>query len=157
MDNPLVLHTQKALQNFGMLIRRWTLEPDKRPELRAESDRILVIGRKIFEMELGEVGLFSGRDYTLRDGVNEVELILRRPDRCALILPEVDVLTEIGQPWSEVRYPKLNLDPYRAGMTDVPPPVKGDEPASQVLALGKNPYVDFLDAFMASYLVAQCK
>ncbi|MEO0467775.1 MAG: hypothetical protein AAF216_14645, partial [Pseudomonadota bacterium] len=36
-------------------------------------------------------------DYTLRDGVNEVELILSRPDRCALILPEVDVLTEIGQ------------------------------------------------------------
>ncbi len=157
--NPITIHSRKALAGIGALIRSWTLDAASRPDGIEEYGRLWVIERAVFEKALAARGLSAGVDYQLRDGIEAVELVVRRDDRATLVLPEAAVLREVAAGDTTVALPRLYRDTDRWPVGDPPHPqaLAEDELAMYAVTLGSDPFADFLDAHMAAYSVTQCK
>lgn len=163
MDNPLILWTRKASGVLGALIREWTLDPSTRPAgHRMEGERICVIPASAFREALAglvEGAETAGADYQLRDGIAEVELILRRPDRLAFLMPEEDILREQAAiaPGATIRVPALYIESGQSGTAPSTPAVESTARAAYEVEVGKDPLRTFLDPYLASYSCMQCK
>ncbi|MEL6235001.1 MAG: hypothetical protein AAFR46_11380 [Pseudomonadota bacterium] len=97
-ENPITLWTQKAMRVMGMLAEKWAIYPESRPaEARAEMDgRILVLSTGAFEKHLASLGedALGPTDITFRDGISEVEIVLRAPGRATLLMPEASAMAD---------------------------------------------------------------
>lgn len=156
MDNPLTLWTMKAAGVLGALIREWTLDPSTRPAGHwMEGERTYVVPAAALREALAglvEGPESSGADYQLRDGITEVELIFRRPDRMAFLMPEEDVMREQASivPGATIRVPALYVEPGQWG-------AEGTAKAAYEVEVGQDPLRTFLDPYLASYSCMQCK
>ncbi|SPH24051.1 hypothetical protein DEA8626_03099 [Defluviimonas aquaemixtae] len=163
MDNPLTLWTNRAAGVLGALIRDWSLDPETRPEgHRMEGDRTCVIPIDAFRAAL--TGLTEGpdpdqNDYHLRDGIDDLELVFRRPDRVAFLMPEVEIMKEQSTiaAGDKIRVPALYADAGRTGSAPITHAVNDPGPATYDVRLGEDPLQTFLDPYLASYCCMQCK
>lgn len=169
MDNPLTLWTKDAAGALGALIREWTLEPASLPAgHRMEDDRTCVIPVDAFREAMG--GLVEGPrepgrpgaprpDYQIREGIAEIELILRRPDRASILLPEKVILDEqVARGDTLVlRVPAIYAESGPAGAAPETPAKGSKEPAAYDVAASGNALEAFLDPYLASYCCMQCK
>jgi len=158
MRNAFTPITIRGLETVGTLIRRWTLKPETRPEHVMEGGRICVIDVDVFRNALLQEGLCETAadgavvDFEIRQGVDKVELIFRRPDRFAMLMPEEEALTRFEAPGSHmlpvpVSYQLIN------GQNAASNP---NAPATYQVALDHETYAAFLDPFMAGYVCSQC-
>ena len=171
MENPVTLLSHRAMGVLGKLIREWSLDPKSRPPHRMEGDRICVMTvgefRRALEEENG--GRLKDSDIRIRDGVEEVELILRDPGRFSVLLPEEQIMTQLlrnseaGDEQMIVQVPRI----YVAALSDlvsdfdasdIPPAVEDDTGTAMLNAkLNKgDPFRTFLDPYMAAYTCTQC-
>ena len=170
MDNPMTLHSRKAMRVLGRLISEWSLDPDSRPAgAKYEADgRIMVIqadGFRKLLMGQPDGDDLSDQDFTLRSGITEVELILRRSDRFSILLPEPEALTHQAQVAKDGFQPRvrmarlyLDIDAADASM-GLPVNTKIDDentPAYYDLVVDDMALDAFLHPHMAAYCCTQC-
>lgn len=169
-DNPMTLRTRKAMRVLGSLISEWSLDPDSRPasaKLEANG-RVLVIGVESFrKILMGQPGgdALGDRDFTLRAGITEVELILRRADRFSILLPEPEALEHQAkvvknglQPLVLMARMYLDID---AADADIGLPVNAEiedetTPANYNLVVDDTALDAFLHPHLAAYCCTQC-
>lgn len=172
LQNPFILQTRHATGVFGRLVRTWAIDEGARKKLAGKSklprSGRLVVKVKRFRKALSDAGLREGTekkpaDFCIRDGVEEVQLIVRKPECFTILLPERRILRELGKarPPITVRVANLYLDVAKAG-SDLDyanlPRAEGDHGAATYdLRLGADPFGTFLDPFMASYICSQCR
>ena len=153
----------------GGLIREWSVQPESRPAHRMEDDRHCVIGIETFLQVLAAQNLVQGEmsrdddgDFAIRSNIREIELVLRKPDRISVLLPEQHVMTGLtgGRRPQLVRMPALysEIDPADPDLQRHPlrPATDDQRPATYVVTLGKDPFGTFLDPYMAAYSFSQC-
>lgn len=161
MQNPIVLHTNRAMGRFGRLIRDWTLDPSTRPPHVMEGARICVIRATDFVQALESTGL-DAKDFTLRPGVEHVELLLRTPDRLSVVLPEADLLeshlANDGPVVVHVARVYGDVDPDKPdfGMEDMTPAADDSGRATYEVTIQDDPFRRFIDPYMAAYVCTQC-
>lgn len=170
MDNPMTLHTRKAMRVLGRLIAEWSLDPDSRPaDAKFEADgRVMVIQADSFRkllMGQPDGDALSDQDFALRAGIAEVELILRRPDRFSILLPESEALAHQAQVAKDgfqprVRMARLYLD-IDAADASRGSPVNAEiddetTPANYDLVVDDKALDAFLHPHMAAYCCTQC-
>lgn len=169
MENPIELRTRRAMGIVGGLIRKWSVEPECRPAHRMEGERHCVIGIDAFLQVLAEQNLKRGDmaqgddgDFAIRGDIREIELVLRKPDRISILLPEQEVMTGMtGDTAPQImRMPALysDIDPADPDLQKNPlrPATDDHRPATYVVTLGKDPFDTFLDPYMAAYSFSQC-
>lgn len=169
MENPIELRTRRAMGVVGGLIRKWSTDPDCRPAHRMEGDRHCVIGIDAFLQVLAAQNLIRGDmarddegDFAIRSDIREIELVLRKPDRISVLLPEQEVMTGMtgNSPPQLMRMPSLysDIDPADPDLQNNPLRRAADDlrPATYVVTLGKDPFDTFLDPYMAAYSFSQC-
>lgn len=169
MENPFTLRTKRAMGVFGRLVREWTLDPAARPPHSTDEDRRCVIYVDAFRSALSAAGLTEGRsgdpvdgDFAIRDGIEEVELILRQPKRFSVLLPEEDVLRQLQDQQGPLQlrlarlYAEVSPDQLNLKDNPFPPSDDSDEAATYDLVLGDDPFRTFLDPYMAAYTCSQC-
>ncbi len=160
MDNPFTLKTHKAAQVLGRLVRQWSTGELSPPGGSGDGRTVVVDIEALRKMLLAELG---PEEFEIRDGVKELELVKRTPERFSILLPEPEVLAhqaalaQSGQP-VVVNVGSLYVDMNPGdldmnGKTSQPNPA---HPASYPVTLGKNAFDAFLDPYMGSYVTAQC-
>ena len=172
-NNPIELKTRKALRVMGGLIEDWSVNPKSHPaSARTELDgRLIVFTREAFEAvlaDLSEEDRLTESDYKLHDNVAEIELLLRRPDRFSIVLPDPEAIAfqhrALQQDlWPTVSLPMLYADvEWGASERDWPVPVESktqsdDDAAGYTVQLsGENPLDEFLRPYLAGYCCTQC-
>lgn len=172
-NNPIELKTRKAQRVIGGLIEDWSVNPKSYPAgARTELDgRLVVLTREAFETvlaSLSETDRLTDDDYKLRDNIAEIELLLRRPDRFSIVLPEPEAIEfqhrALQQDlWPTVSLPKMYGEvSWSASEQDWPAPFEGgsasdDDAAGYVVQLdGENPLDEFLRPYLAGYCCTQC-
>lgn len=164
--NPIELRTRKAARVLGKLISLWTTDPATRPA-DAKPDatgRMLVMGAESFRalMHGGIDGLtLDDGDFTLRDDVTEVELILRTPGRASLLLPEPEAIAEQeATRGGGGLLPGLKMTVLPSGLpgAEAWASVGGtsDQATNQTKIEGFEALDQFLYPFMAGYMCSQC-
>ena len=169
-DNPIELMTAKAYRVMGMLIESWATGQDLLPAgaRREADDRLIVFSVEAFRdlvAGLPEEDRLGEQDIAFRDGVTEIELLMRRPDRMAMVMPEEQALAHQHQMrkngWPiEVKLPDI----YREIDHDAPnwaelmmaEDVEGEKAPYQLRIDGADPLKTFLHPYMAGYCCAQC-
>ncbi len=169
MENPVTLRTKKAMGVLGSLIRQWTIDPDARPQHTVEDARRCVFYIDGFREALNAAGLKEGRpdrddgDYIIRDGVAEVELILRQPERFSILLPEAEMIRHLQEHDGPLQlrmatlYTEIDPADPDLGANPITPAIEDDGPATYDVTLGEDPFASFLDPYMASYVCGQCR
>ncbi|WP_424986849.1 hypothetical protein [Microbulbifer sp. S227A] len=172
-DNPIELRTRKAMRVIGKLIEEWSINPDSHPEgARTELDgRLIVFSRGVFQktlQALPEIDRLGDEDYILRDNIAEIELMLRRPDRFSILLPEPEAIAFQQNAVQQGLWPTVSLPMFYA---EVPwdeggdgwmphvasPDSRDDAPAGYAVQLsGENPLDEFLRPYLAGYCCTQC-
>lgn len=177
--NPIELHTNKALRVLGSLIERWCVDPGSWPaSARQEADGRLIVFpvdafRKVIA-GLPEADRLTEDDLTLRDDIQDIELILRTENRLSLLLPEPDALShqrlacESGT-WPGVRLPAIywNIDTsggvpnndWIGGSMTIAPELDDAARATYLVFVqgdGTHPLDAFIHPYMAAYACAQC-
>lgn len=172
-NNPMELKTRKALRVVGGLIEEWSINPKSHPAgARSElGGRLIIFTREAFEAALAnlpENDRLSEDDYKLRDNIAEIELLLRRPDRFSVLLPEPEAIEfqhrALQQDlWPTVSLPMVYRDiPWDTASEDWAVPVeiaeiRDNDPAGYMVQLsGENPLDEFLRPYLAGYCCTQC-
>ncbi|MBL4767733.1 MAG: hypothetical protein JKY94_08465 [Rhodobacteraceae bacterium] len=158
MENPFTPKTQRGLRAFGKLIREWAANPDAVPNV-VQDARTFLINREDFikamEPALNTPANGNGPDYLLRDDVEEVELIVRIPNRFTVVLPEEQALAEYQAPWPRpVEVPAIYGYAVDANAVAA---LGDDAPATYTVDLDNNNFKEFLEPFMAGYSCSQCR
>ncbi len=164
MKNAMELRTRRASGVFGRLIREWTVEFDNTIPHDRETDGRLIIEVETLRGILTDNGLVEGDadsedgDYHIRDDIQQIELIPRRPNRFSVLLPERDVLRSLqGQSGGELRMPAVYSEVDATSGTLQLDQLAEEGPAAYVVSLeGEDKFRKFLDPYMASYLCTQC-
>jgi len=176
MDNPINLRTRKASGVLGALIRSWALLRDEElPQgFTRLSDRSFVISAEDLRAMMRGAGLTDGTrepgqepepepDFWLRDDIEEVELIRRKPERASLLLPERDVMEHQerflsdGDPFMLPDFYLVETADKNAKAPDTPAVGEDHALAHRSVTMGKDPFRGFLDPYLALYLCTQCK
>ncbi|MDU9003676.1 hypothetical protein [Sedimentitalea todarodis] len=172
-NNPIELKTRKALRVIGGLIEAWSINPKSHPSgARTELDgRLIVFTKEAFEHSLAnlpENDRLTEDDYALRENIIEIELLLRRPDRFSIVLPEPEAIefqhTALEQDlWPTVSLPRMYSEvSWSSSDQDWPTPFAGgtasdSDAAGYVVQLdGENPLDEFLRPYLAGYCCTQC-
>ncbi|WP_282610498.1 hypothetical protein [Pelagibius sp. Alg239-R121] len=167
MENPVTLRTKKAMGVLGKLIREWTVDPASRPDHRLEEERRCVFYVDAFRNALNGEGLNEGQpesgdgDYCIRAGIEEVELILRQPNRFSILLPEAEMIHHLldhDLPL-QVRVAAVYAEVVPGDPDAVPirPAIEDSGPANYEVTLRDQPFECFLDPYMAAYVCGQCR
>ena len=169
MENPVTLRTKKAMGVLGRLIREWATDAASRPQHKLEDERRCVFYIDGFRAALNGAGLTEGRpdgndgDYFIREGIDEVELLLRQPRRFSILLPEAEMIDHLQKQDGplQVRMATLyaEVDPSEPdlGAKPIAPAVDDNGPATYDVTLGEHPFECFLDPYMAAYVCGQCR
>lgn len=172
-NNPIELKTRKALRVMGRLIEEWSIDPDSHPAgARTEFDgRLIVFPRAALQKTLEglpDADRLTEEDYELRDNIAEIELLLRRPDRFSIVLPEPEAIEfqhrALQQDlWPTVTLPMVYGDiPWDTASQDWAVHVeiaemRDNDPAGYMVQLsGENPLDEFLRPYLAGYCCTQC-
>ncbi len=172
-NNPIELRTRKALRVMGRLIEDWSVNPDSHPAgARTELDgRLIVFSRGVFQKTLEalpEADRLTDEDYILREDIAEIELLLRRPDRFSILLPEPEAIAfqqnAVQQGlWPTVSLPMVYADvpwdsdnPGWAAHVQITGTRDGDPAGYTVQLSGENPLDEFLRPYLAGYCCTQC-
>ncbi|MGR3742862.1 MAG: hypothetical protein ACU0BC_01710 [Pseudooceanicola nanhaiensis] len=171
-NNPIELRTRKALRVVGALLDKWTTDASSRPSSASvEADgRLIVFDVADLEAQMDslpeEDRLVPGTDYHLRDGIKQIELVLRRPDRVSFLLPEPEAMKhhhdlvnngEMPGIMLATLYRDLDKDEIEKQMPVFLDGLPDEDPATYLVHVsGKNPLDAFLHPYLASYCCAQC-
>lgn len=169
MENALQLKTRKATGVLGKLIRSWAVDLDTRPPFRVEGDCRWIIAVDDFRSLLRDNGLIEAisdtdtGDYKIRDDIDEIELITRKPNRFSVLLPEAEIIRSLADNKDAAQLQMATLyadvDPAspELDMTDLRDPQDDDRPATyRVTMQGDQKFEKFLDPYMAAYICSQC-
>ncbi|MCR9139602.1 MAG: hypothetical protein NXI27_26635 [Alphaproteobacteria bacterium] len=169
MENAFQLKTRRATGVLGMLIRQWAVDLDTRPPFRLEGDCRWIIAVEDFRDLLKSHGLEEARsetdsgDYLIRDDIEEIELITRKPNRFSVLLPEADIIRSLadskGASQMQMATLYADVDPARPelDMGDLRDPLDDDRPATYKVTMdGDGKFEKFLDPYMAAYVCSQC-
>lgn len=172
-NNPIELKTRKALRVMGRLIEDWSINPKSHPVgARTELDgRLIVFTREAFETALAGLSdddRLTADDYALRDNIAEIELLLRRPDRFSIVLPEPEAIKFQHRALQQDLWPTVSLPmvygniPWDTASPDWAVHVeiaemRDNDPAGYMVQLsGENPLDEFLRPYLAGYCCTQC-
>lgn len=169
MENALQLKTRKATGVLGKLIRQWALDLDTRPPFRMEGDCRWIIAVEDFRSLLSDSGLVEANsqndtgDYLIRDDIDEIELITRKPNRFSVLLPEAEIIQSLldNEDTAQLQMASVyaEVDPARpeldlSGLRDTQ---EDSRPATYKVTMeGDKKFEKFLDPYMASYVCSQC-
>jgi hypothetical protein len=169
MENALQLKTRKATGVLGRLIRQWAVDLETRPPLRLEGDCRWIIAIDDFRRILADNDLIEGKssndtgDYAIREGIDEIELIGRRPNRFSILLPEGEAIRSLLETENAAQLSMAALysevDPARPelDLSKLRPSERDDRPATyKVTMQGDEKFEKFLDPYMAAYVCSQC-
>ena len=169
MDNALQLKTRRATGVLGGLIRKWALELSPEPPMRLEGDGRWIIPVHAFRRIMKNHGLDEAKsdtdsgDYRIRDDIEEIELITRKPNRFSVLLPEAEIIRSLSEEENFARLQMATLyadvDPAKPeiDLKEVRSPDDDDRPATYEVTLeGDDKFKKFLDPYMAAYVCSQC-
>lgn len=172
-NNPIELMTRKALRVLGGLIEQWSVNPKSHPaNARTELDgRLIIFSKDEFTRilsELPESDRLTESDYKLRDNITEIELLLRRPDRFSIVLPEPEALEFQVRALEQDLWPTINM-PWIYNNVHWAGPGQGWPASTRALSPdtsenvgypvqldGENPLDEFLRPYLAGYCCTQC-
>lgn len=149
---PFKLLTRSGARVLGELMRNWAtggLPPEAN-----ETGQSATMTIDDLKTHLSAQGLSEGTDYSVRTGVNKVELYRRVPDTATFLMPESEAITRFEEPGAHnvdlpSQYLEILLSPKIGGLYQTPY-------ANYPFQIDSDGYEEFLDPFMASYMCMQC-
>lgn len=165
MDNPFTLHTHKAAQVLGRLVRQWSTGEIAAPGVMQADGRTVLVDIEAFRKVL--LAELRPEEFEIRNGVKELELLTRAPDKFSILLPEQEVLEHQSERARTGQPVVVNVGSVYADVSPGAPeggqgahakaaPDNPAYPASYPVTLGKDAFDAFLDPYMGTYVTAQC-
>lgn len=159
MQTPFEPLKHIALQAFGQLVREWTQDMSNVPHTKPDG-RTIIITLEDFRAAMAEKNAFDvpqlgqGAHYKMRDGIIEIELLMRQNDRFSVLLPEPDAILRFNAPGpTDLQVPAIyGKDEWGYAQGDIPP----DANATYTVTVQENDFSKFLDPHMAGYCCGQC-
>ena len=153
MENPLQFKTDKGLRCFGALLRGWAKGTAELPEGAVEDGRAIRIpvGRFVEFLASEPQGLTEGVDFSIRAGIEHIELIVREASTASILLPEKSVIEAQEQAAdTTVAMPRFYGDLW------IPPAGGGEALYRLQLPADGMSFEDFMDRHLGFYTCAQC-
>jgi hypothetical protein len=153
MENPIQFKSDKGLRCFGALLRGWAKGTTALPDGATKDGRATRIPAVRFvEFLTSEPqGLTEGVDFTIRPGIDRIELIAREASAASILLPEKAVIEAQEQATdTTVAMPRFYGDLWI-------PPSGGAEALYRIpLPADGMSFEDFMDRHLGFYTCAQC-
>ena len=153
MHNPIQFTSDKGLRCFGALLRGWTKGTTDLPAGAVEDGRITrVPTARLVEFLTSEPqGLTEGVDFSIRAGIEYIELIRRRADTASVLLPEKAVIE------AQEQAAETTVAMPRFYATLGIPSEEGAEALYRLpLPADGMSFEDFMDRHLGFYTCAQC-
>ena len=167
MMNPIVLKTTNAANRLGELVEIWSKSPADAPGTLSGDKRTVSMSRAEFTTAMG---LEIADEFEIRDGVDFVELVVRRSNTATLLLPETSVFEHHAKvladgsaasdraPTTIIAVPRvymdLSPDTAKVGVGDIETNLS--VPSNYEVEVTGDALDAFLRPFMAGYVCTQC-